>query len=154
MMGIYIITMGILLALDQWTKWLTVHTLSLGEVKEVWPPFFSVTYLQNKGAAWSILQGKLVFFTIVTILACIVILYFFFKYSKKSKWFSFSLIFILAGALGNFIDRITQGFVVDMIQLDFIDFPIFNIADMCLVCGVFSMAIFILKVDDHFFKEK
>ena len=67
---------------------------------------------------------------------------------KSSLWFRFGLAFVLGGAIGNFIDRLQHGFVVDMFQLDFINFPIFNIADMSLVFGVILIFIYAL-VDDE-----
>ncbi len=87
-----------------------------------------------------------------TLIAVGFVLYFLIRYGKKNYFFGFSLALVLAGALGNFIDRMRLKFVVDMIQLDFIDFPIFNVADMCLVIGVALIFIFILKTDDDFFK--
>ncbi len=149
---IYALTSVFFIGLDQWTKYLTVKHIPLGETKEALSPIFSFTYVKNTGAAWSILQGRTFFFFVTTLIAVGFVLYFLIRYGKKNYFFGFSLALVLAGALGNFIDRMRLKFVVDMIQLDFIDFPIFNVADMCLVIGVALIFIFILKTDDDFFK--
>ncbi len=91
------------------------------------------------------LEGKMWFFTIVTLIAVVVILTLMIKNREKgNRWFMIVLSLILAGAIGNFIDRIRLGYVVDMFQTDFMSFPIFNVADVTLVCGVICMLIYII----------
>ena len=85
------------------------------------------------------------FFTIVTLIAVVVILTLMIKNREKSNsWFMIGLSLILAGAIGNFIDRLRLGYVVDMFQTDFMNFPIFNVADVTLVCGVICILIYII----------
>lgn len=151
MLIVYFILSGLLVGIDQWTKFLTVNHIALGESQNFIPNLVSFTHLQNSGAAWSVLEGKMLFFALVTLLAVVAIVYSLLRWGKKSRWFSIGLSLILAGAIGNFIDRMRLGYVVDMIRVDFIDFPIFNFADMCLVIGVVITFIFILKADDAFF---
>ncbi|MGX7199028.1 signal peptidase II [Enterococcus nangangensis] len=151
MLAIYFILSGLLVALDQWTKFLTVDHIAIGEETSVIPGVISFTHLQNTGAAWSLLEGKMLFFAAITVVAVVIIVYCLLRYGKKSVWFSLGLALILAGAIGNFIDRMRLGYVVDMIKADFINFPIFNVADMCLVVGVIVVFIFVLKTDDSFF---
>ncbi|WP_430609114.1 signal peptidase II [Enterococcus sp. DIV0876] len=148
MIALFFLLSAIVIGLDQWLKIWIVANYQLGETHSMIDGIFSLTYLQNTGAAWSILEGKMVFFAIITVIAVAVVVYLMFRYRKSSLWFRFGLAFVLAGAIGNFIDRMQHGYVVDMFQLDFINFPIFNIADMSLVFGVILIFIYAL-VDDE-----
>ena len=78
---------------------------------------------KNTGAAWSLLEGKMIFFYVITVIVSVVIIYLLIKIIK-SIWYSVGLSFVLAGAIGNFIDRVRLGYVVDMLQTDFMNFPI------------------------------
>lgn len=144
LLTIYLIISALIIGLDQWVKYLTVTTTQLGETKEFIPGILSFTYIKNTGAAWSLLEGKMWFFYIVTTIVVIGILYVMITTTQKSKWFGFGLSLVLAGAIGNFIDRLRLGFVVDMFQTDFINFPIFNVADMALVIGVICIFIYLM----------
>ena len=126
---VYFLISALLVGLDQWSKYLTVQNISLGETKEFIPGFLSLTHLRNTGAAWSLLEGKMIFFYVITVIVSVVIIYLLIKNYKKSIWYSVGLSFVLAGAIGNFIDRVRLGYVVDMLQTDFMNFPIFNVAD-------------------------
>ena len=145
MLAVYLIISALIVGLDQWVKYLTVANLALGESHEVVHGLFSFTYIQNTGAAWSILEGKMWFFFVITTVALVVICYLLWKHLHDSRWFTIGLSLVLAGALGNFVDRMRLGYVVDMFRLDFINFPIFNVADMSLVIGVICIFIYILK---------
>ena len=129
---VYFLISALLVGLDQWSKYLTVQNISLGETKEFIPGFLSLTHLRNTGAAWSLLEGKMIFFYVITVIVSVVIIYLLIKNYKKSIWYSVGLSFVLAGAIGNFIDRVRLGYVVDMLQTDFMNFPIFNVADSTL----------------------
>ena len=153
LLAIYLIISAVIVGLDQWTKHLTVSAIQLGETKEFLSGFISFTYVRNTGGAWSILAGQMTFFYIITVVVVGVILYVLVKNSRASKWFTIGLSLILAGALGNFIDRIRLGYVVDMIQTDFMRFPIFNVADMSLVIGVACIFIY-LVLDERSEKKK
>lgn len=144
MLAIYLVISAVIVGLDQWTKYLTVENIQLGETKEFISGFLSFTYIRNTGGAWSILEGKMMFFYIMTVAVVAVLLYLLVKNIKSSKWFTIGLSLILAGALGNFIDRLRLGYVVDMLKTEFIDFPIFNIADMALVIGVGCVFIYLI----------
>ena len=148
MIALFFLLSAIIVGLDQWLKFWIVSNFELGDVQTLIDHVFSLTYIRNTGAAWSILEGKMTFFTIITVAAVIVVTYLLIRHRKSSIWFRFGLSFILAGAIGNFIDRLRLGYVVDMFQLDFINFPIFNIADMSLVIGVLLIFIYAL-VDDE-----
>lgn len=149
---VYFLISALLVGLDQWSKYLTVQNISLGETKEFIPGFLSLTHLRNTGAAWSLLEGKMIFFYVITIIVSVVIIYLLIKNYKKSIWYSVGLSFVLAGAIGNFIDRVRLGYVVDMLQTDFMNFPIFNVADSTLVVGVICIFIYLI-LDEKAAKE-
>ncbi|HLQ39933.1 MAG TPA: signal peptidase II [Tetragenococcus sp.] len=136
MLIIYLLISLAVIAIDQGVKYWIVANFGIGEVQKVVNGLLSLTYIKNSGAAWSILEGKIVFFALVTIIAVVVVSYFLVRYYKSSVLLALGLALVLGGAVGNFIDRIRWGYVVDMIQLDFINFPIFNIADSALTIGV------------------
>lgn len=131
---------------------MTVQNISLGETKEFIPGFLSLTHLRNTGAAWNLLEGKMIFFYVITVIVSVVIIYLLIKNYKKSIWYSVGLSFVLAGAIGNFIDRVRLGYVVDMLQTDFMNFPIFNVADSTLVVGVICIFIYLI-LDEKAAKE-
>ncbi|WP_302372129.1 signal peptidase II [Enterococcus asini] len=140
----YLIIAALLVVCDQLVKYWVVSNLSLGEAMNVIPNVFSLTYYQNSGAAWSILQGQMWFFAIVTFVAVPLCIWLLWKNRRGSKFYSLALGLVIAGALGNFIDRMRLGYVVDMFQTDFMNFPIFNVADMCLTIGVAMVFIYAL----------
>lgn len=149
---VYFLISALLVGLDQWSKYLTVQNISLGETKEFIPGFLSLTHLRNTGAAWSLLEGKMIFFYVITVIVSVVIIYLLIKNYKKSIWYSVGLSFVLAGAIGKFIDRVRLGYGVDMLQTDFMNFPIFNVADSTLVVGVICIFIYLI-LDEKAAKE-
>ncbi|NQJ72536.1 signal peptidase II [Streptococcus suis] len=140
---------AVLIAVDQLVKAWTVANIELDTVEPFIPGLMSLAYLRNYGAAWSILQNQQWFFTIVTIAAVTGLIWYYVKQIKGNLWTLFSLALMIAGALGNFIDRIRLGYVVDMFHLDFISFPVFNVADMCLSVGVGILFICIMKEESN-----
>ncbi|SEK39247.1 signal peptidase II Aspartic peptidase. MEROPS family A08 [Carnobacterium iners] len=142
-MFLYYILALLIIGIDQFTKYLTVANIDLYEVVEVFPSLLSWMYIQNTGAAWSILEGQMWFFYIVTAIVVVIVVYYLQKYGRQSRLLSLALSLVLAGAIGNVIDRIRLGYVVDMIRLEFIDFPIFNVADMALSVGVGLMILYV-----------
>ena len=115
----------LLIALDQAVKYYIVSNFSLGQVRKFIPKIVSLTYLLG-AASWYLLKNI-----------------------QGSKLLLTGLILIIAGGLGNFIDRIQQGFVVDMFQLDFVNFAIFNVADMYLTVGVAILLLVMLKEETN-----
>ena len=109
-----------LIGLDQWVKHWVVANIALNQVIKAIPGLFSLTYLQNRGAAFSILQDQKYFFVILTVLVIGAALVYLVKNYQKSLWLVLSLVLIISGGIGNFIDRVHLGYVVDMVQLDFI----------------------------------
>jgi signal peptidase II len=114
--------------------------------------FIRFAYVENDGAAFGLFQGGRWFFIPLTVLIStgIVIFYAKLPYNKTSWKIRAPLLLIFAGAAGNFIDRILKGYVIDMFEFMFITFPVFNIADICLVTGTFALAVIML----FFVKEK
>lgn len=135
----------ILIALDQMTKYLAVTYLMGTEGIDIIPGVFKLYYLENRGAAFGILQGQQTFFMVMTIVVLIAIIYIYGRIPVSGKYIPLRLcsIFIISGAIGNFIDRTTQDFVVDFLYFELIDFPIFNVADIYVTV---STAIFVLLI--------
>ncbi len=146
--GLIVLILG-LIGLDQWVKAWTVVTIELDTVMDFIPGLMSLAYLRNYGAAWSILQNQQWFFTIVTLVVMLGLGWYMVKSIRGSLLTLMSLALIVAGGLGNFIDRVRLGYVVDMFHLDFISFPVFNVADVCLTVGVGLLFICIMKEENN-----
>lgn len=138
-----------LIALDQWVKFEIVKNIQLGEVKPFIPKILSLTYLRNTGAAFSILENQQWLFAVITLVVIGAAIRYLSKHIKDSVWLLSALSLIIAGGIGNFIDRMHQGFVVDMFQLDFINFAIFNVADSYLTIGVLVLIVMMLKEEGN-----
>jgi len=141
---------SLVVMIDQITKQVIARTMDLHEKIEVIKDFFYIASHRNNGAAWGILEGEMIIFFLITALAFVLFYYLIrdIDFINK-KLYSLSVILLISGAIGNLIDRILFGYVVDF--LDFIifgyDFPTFNVADMALVIGVTIFAYDILKED-------
>jgi len=142
-----IVTIAVL-ALDQLSKFLTKEFVRPAGSIPILEEVFHLTYAENRGAAFGLLQGFRWFFVVLTILISICIIYYMFKLPSKQVFFKISLSLILGGALGNLFDRIRLGYVVDMFDFTLINFPIFNVADSSLVIGTFFISYFLLFVKD------
>ncbi|MBQ6846688.1 MAG: signal peptidase II [Oscillospiraceae bacterium] len=147
----YIFIAILIVLLDQITKILTTTFLNLGEVIKILPGILSFTYIRNEGAAFGILQGARVFFMIITVVVFLCAIYYIAKTNPHSKLEKLALCFMAGGAIGNFIDRAVFGYVRDFILVEFIDFPVFNIAD-CFVC--IGAGFYILYAFSDIFKKK
>ena len=139
---------------DQITKLLVLKNIELhGDVKAI-PGLFHLTYLQNTGAAFSSFQGMRWMFVGIFIVLTVVLL---FEYFKKPLPFTtldrFCLAAVYGGALGNVIDRIIYGYVVDMICVDFMDFPVFNVADCFITCGSVLLMVHLIFFNKAFWKD-
>lgn len=134
MLILSIIAIVVLVSLDQFVKYLTVTNLMLKPIVLI-ENIFELTYVENKGAAWSILENQIWFFILMTVIILALIAYAFYKKMIYTKLGQISLVLICAGAIGNLIDRITHGYVIDMFSFKLINFPVFNVADICIVCG-------------------
>lgn len=143
--GLVVWIIGSLILFDQLVKSYVVKNIALGEIKSWIPNLVSLTYLQNRGAAFSMLQDQQWFFAVITLVVMVGAIWYLHKHIEDSLWIVSGLVLIIAGGLGNFIDRISQGFVVDMFHLDFINFAIFNVADSYLTVGVVVLLLAMLK---------
>lgn len=144
---------AVTIIVDQLTKFLVVKYMTLGQSISVIDNFLYITSHRNEGAAWGILQGKMIFFYVVTLVVIGLVILWIRKLDiKKEKLLVIALSLILGGALGNFIDRVMYQHVVDFINTYIFgyDFPIFNLADSALCIGVFLMAVdAILDIKRH-----
>ncbi|WP_100404544.1 signal peptidase II [Bacillus solitudinis] len=135
---LYYLIALLVIIFDQITKWMVVQSMELGERITIIENVLYFTSHRNTGAAFGILEGQMWFFYIVTTVVIIGIIYYIQKEANKSRWFGISLGLLLGGAIGNFIDRLFRGEVVDFIDTYIFgyDFAIFNVADASLCIGV------------------
>lgn len=143
------ISILLLILLDQAVKGYVVKEIPLGGMRRFIPKVVSLTYLKNSGAAFSMLENQQWFFTIITLIAMGVAFVYLYRHIKGSLWLLLGLTLIISGGIGNFIDRVRQGFVVDMFHLDFMNFAIFNVADIYLTIGVGLLLIYLLREESH-----
>ena len=131
----------ILIFIDQLTKRLVTKYLFNGNKIVVLKDIFEIFYLENRGAAFGILQGQRELFFIITIVVLLMLLIFLFRLPYKKKYMPLYIVLILifSGAIGNFIDRITKGYVVDFLYFKTINFPFFNVADSYITIACFFL---------------
>lgn len=134
--------------IDQFTKLLAVEKLKDSADFIIIPGVLQLHYLENTGAAFSLLEGKQTLFGIITpiLLVALVVVLFKMPQDKKYLCLDYIIIFIIAGAIGNYIDRMSNKYVVDFIYFSLINFPVFNVADIYVTCSVFVLLIVILFV--------
>lgn len=142
----------LLILLDQWTKSLAVTYLMNQEPFVIIPGVFQLRYLENRGAAFGMMQGQQTLFVIMAFLAFAFISYAYFKLPWKRRFHLLRLVglMIAGGAFGNLIDRVTLGYVVDFFYFELIDFPIFNVADIYVTVATIALALLIL----FYYKEE
>ncbi len=144
-----------LVGLDQLTKFLidsnmTVHDsiplIGFGDTKVL-----NITYERNTGAAFSLLENRQIFLIILTAAVMLGMLYLLLSRRIRKPIYVWCVSFILAGGIGNLIDRLVRGFVVDFIDFRLINFAVFNVADICAVVGAIGLLIFVIidEVKDH-----
>lgn len=142
---VYTILIAALVAIDQIVKYLVRANIELGQVLPFIPRVLGLSYVQNTGAAWSILSDHTWLLTIISAVVSIILAVILFKNLLTRHPFGKTcLALILAGAIGNLIDRALLGFVTDMFRTLFMNFPVFNVADICVVCGAFSLCGYVL----------
>ncbi|AZJ21989.1 lipoprotein signal peptidase [Bacillus wiedmannii] len=135
---IYYVIALFVIAIDQISKWLIVKNMELGTSIPIIDNVLYITSHRNRGAAWGILENKMWFFYIITVVFVVFIVIYMQKYAKTDKLLGISLGLILGGAIGNFIDRVFRQEVVDFIHVYIFsyNYPVFNIADSALCIGV------------------
>lgn len=146
MHGLVLIAIAGLVAVDQLSKAAAAYHLQPISNVTVLSGFLDFTFVRNTGAAFGILQGARWFFVALTIVILCFGFYYYIKLPKEKPYgfVRFSLILIGAGAIGNFIDRLFRGYVIDFFHVRFIEFPVFNFADIYIVTGTFLLAFLIL----------
>ncbi|MBE5909618.1 signal peptidase II [Pseudobutyrivibrio sp.] len=135
-----------LIAIDQLTKLLAVSNLKDKSDFIIIPNVFQLHYLENTGAAFSILEGKQIVFAIVTPILLLALLFMLIRMPQNKKFtcLNYIIIFLIAGAIGNYIDRITNNYVVDFLYFSLINFPVFNVADCYVTVSIFLLLFLVL----------
>lgn len=138
----------LLIAADQITKYYAVTILKDKQSLAIWENVFELHYLENRGAAFGMLQGQKVFFVLIAVIILAVIVYVLLKtpYQKMYTKLHISLIFIASGAIGNLIDRLRFDYVVDFLYFSLINFPVFNVADICVTASSIYLVFLLLFV--------
>lgn len=142
-----LITFLLVLLTDQLTKYLVVQNFSLGETMPLIENIFHFTYVRNHGAAFGIMQGQQWFFIIATILLLGGIIFFYKELPLHNLWNRLALGLAIGGAIGNLIDRVRLGYVIDFIDLRV--WPVFNIADSSVVIAVTIFSYWLLIIDGN-----
>ena len=150
----YGLFVGLIVGLDQWTKYLTVTCIPLFEKVRFIPGILDLTYIRNTGAAFSSFEGQQWLFALIFAAFTGLIIYEYFKntmgFTAFEKW---CIAAIYGGGLGNMIDRFRLGYVVDMIETAFMDFPVFNVADCFITCGAVAMIAHLILFNKDFWKD-
>ena len=134
----------LIVAFDQITKYFASLKLADGSVAKFIPGVVQFRYAENTGMAFSMLSGARWVFIALTVVVCVGVFYYLFSNRCKSLWLYWSLGVILSGGIGNLIDRIRFGYVVDFIEPTFVNFAIFNIADCAVTCGAVVLVGYLL----------
>ena len=150
----YVLFVAGIVATDQVTKFLTVANIPLYQDVPFLPGVLNLTYVQNTGAAFSSFEGQQWLFALIFVVFTGLIFYEYFKkpmgFTTFERW---CIAAIYGGGLGNMIDRIRLGYVVDMIETTFIDFPVFNVADCFITCGCILLMVHLFLFHKDFWKE-
>ena len=151
----YILFVVFIVVIDQITKYLTVLCIPAIGVQTFIPGLLQITYVQNTGAAFSSFEGQQWLFALIFLIFTVLIVY---EYKKKPMGFTtferWCIAAIYGGGLGNMIDRVRLGYVVDMIETTFMEFPVFNVADCFITCGCVLLMIHLFLFNKEFWKEK
>ena len=156
MQYIFMVLMGLgIVVADQLSKLWILGNLPLFQQIPVIPGLFHLTYVQNTGAAFSSFQGQQWLFILVFAVLTVAVIW---EFSTKKMGFStferWCIAAIYAGGLGNMIDRVRMGFVVDMIEVEFMNFPVFNVADCFITCGCIAMLVSLVFFNKEFWKDE
>lgn len=136
--GIGLFSLLLLVGFDQLTKYLAIIKLQNQKPFVILDGIFELQYLENRGAAFGMMQGKRALFIVITIVVSVMLAYAYIKipYEKRFCFMRLIILLFLSGAIGNFIDRTCRNYVVDFFYFKLIDFPIFNIADIYVTVGM------------------
>ncbi len=152
---LYLLFTAAVVVADQVTKYLTVANIPLYADVPFLPGIVQLTYVQNTGAAFSSFEGQQWLFALIFIVFTLAVGY---EFVKKSMPFTnferWLIVCVYAGGLGNMIDRIRLGYVVDMIETTFMEFPVFNVADCFITCGCAIMMVSLFLFNKEFWKDE
>ena len=151
---IYILALVLCVAADQALKLWTVANLALYESAPLIPGIVELRYIQNTGGGFSILTGHTWLLAAVTAVLMLVIAGILLKKVFTHPLAVWSLVFVLGGGIGNLIDRVRLGFVVDMFNLQFMNYPVFNVADIFVVCGAIAFGVYYMLLHDKLMARK
>lgn len=144
---IWLIISILIIIADQLVKYFVATGMSVGDTAFSVLNLFDITYVQNQGAAFSILSGKLSILSLISVIFCVGVVVYWIKKKPTHPLLCTALTMMFAGAFGNAIDRIFRGFVVDYIQTTFINFPVFNIADIGITVGAALLVLYVILFD-------
>ena len=145
---IYILVLALCVAADQALKLWTVANLALYESAPLIPGIVELRYIQNTGGGFSILTGQTWLLAGVTAVLMLGIAFILIKKVFTHPLAVWSLILVLGGGIGNLIDRVRLGFVMDMFNLQFMNYPVFNVADIFVVCGAIGFGVYYMLLDE------
>lgn len=137
----------LIVGLDQFFKKLAIENLSSIETMPIINDVFHFSYIENAGAAFGILDEKSMLLSVLTIVILAVIIWFIITGKIKNKFILWTMALILGGGIGNLIDRLSRGYVVDYLDLRVINFAVFNFADCCVVIGAILTILYMFFVD-------
>ena len=144
-----------IVALDQWTKFLVLEKIPLYGHVDAIPGLFHFTYVRNTGAAFSAFEGMQWLFALIFVVLTAAIIYeYFWKRQPFTTFERWLIAAIYGGGVGNMIDRVRFGYVVDMINLDFMNFAVFNVADCFITCGCILLILHLVFFNKAFWKEE
>lgn len=150
----FVLFAGGIVAADQITKWLVLENIPLYTQVEAIPGLFHFTYVRNTGAAFSSFQGAIWLFVLIFALMTVAIFWEYFKKPLPFKTFDrWCIAAIYGGGLGNMIDRLRFGYVVDMIEVEFMNFAVFNVADCFITCGCIALIVHLAFFNKEFWKD-
>ena len=144
---IYGIIAALIVIADFLTKYFIKNNIALNDVFFSAPKLVDLTYVQNRGAAFSMFSGRVSVLSVVSIAFCVGVVIYWVVKKPENPLLCTAVSMMFAGALGNAVDRIFYGFVVDFIAVRFIDFPVFNIADMAITIGAALVIIYVIFFD-------
>ena len=144
--GVLAVCAALLIALDQWAKSMAYNTLRVNGPLVLIKGVFELLYSENRGAAFGMMQEKQLFFFLIAVLVLGAVAYLIWKMPPEGRYrpLAVCLMMISAGAVGNMIDRVSQGYVVDFLYFKLINFPIFNVADCYVTIGAACLVFLIM----------
>ena len=136
-----------IVAADQFTKYLVLQNIPLHSHVDFLPGILNLTYVRNTGAAFSMFSDNRWVFMVFSVIAMMIMTYLLVKFHGRHWLLSVSLAAVLGGGIGNMIDRVLSGYVVDFLDFQFMKFAVFNVADIFVTCGSVALAVYILFIE-------